>query len=254
MKRLTFILFLLASPSWGQVVSQSNSLSPANSVWIGRQTICPSGCTSTGLYTPTTGTNGIDATCVAGGASGGGTALTGASQVAASPGGSSGAGFRKRFTSGFSGVTFTIGVGGAAPSAGANAGNAGGNTSVTINAVTYTATGGSPGSGAGAAAAAFAIGTTAGGTATNGDLNVPGGPADGFANGAITVAASGRGGDTPFGLGTGGKRSVTGGGAVAGSAGTGYGAGGSGAAVTASQAAQAGGAGTDGICVVDEYR
>lgn len=69
-----------------------------------------------------------------------------------------------------SAYTYAIGAGGVSQTTADTDGNAGGSTTLTYNAVTYTTTGGAGG--------VRATGTyAAGGTATNGDINIPGGRA-----------------------------------------------------------------------------
>jgi hypothetical protein len=122
--------------------------------------------TSTGTYTPTAGTNFIEVELVGGGG-GGGTALpTTASQVSAGSGGAGGGYARKRITTGFSGVTMTIGAGGTAAVAGgstsfgglvsASGGGAGGNIAAAVNSNTFN-------------------GGSVGGIGSGGDFNARGG-------------------------------------------------------------------------------
>ena len=129
--------------------------------------------------------------------------------------------------------TCAIGAGGTAGAATPTNGGAGGNTTLTIGATTYTASGG-----AGGIAAVSSAGGAAG-TGTNGDINLAG------QNGGDSPTASagstdGTGGDSPMGWGTGGTPVKVN---SAGKAGTGYGAGGSGGKGTS----QTGGAGSAGL-------
>lgn len=140
------------------------------------------------------------------------------------------------------GYTYAIGAGGTGAS-NAN-GTAGGNTTITINATTYTASGG----GAGLTGPRAAGG--AGGTTTNATI-----PITGMTGGSIGNVASsglsGYGGTTM--LGSGGAQifnAATGG--TNGSAGTGVGSGGSGGMTAlASPAATSGGAGAGGGILVE---
>lgn len=69
--------------------------------------------TATGTYTPTLGTRSVVVMAVGGGGAGGGTpAATGGNTLALGVGGSSGSFGMARFTSGFSGVTVTVGAAG----------------------------------------------------------------------------------------------------------------------------------------------
>ena len=78
--------------------------------------------TTTDIYTPTTGTQSIIVDVIGGG----GATTPSASQRSCGGGGSAGAYARARLTTGFAGVTVTIGSGGAGISAAA--GNSGGTT------------------------------------------------------------------------------------------------------------------------------
>lgn len=164
----------------------------------------------TSTYTPTSGTASVDVEVVGGGASGGGTAATGASQIAAGAGGSAGGYARKRITSGFSGVTITVGAGGAAASAG-GAGHAGGTSSF---GALVSATGGNGGTlGVAASVSSLPIGGVAGGSGSGGDINAVGGhsTAAWYTNPALSSPGGtsyfGAGGTGVSGTGTGGTAS-----------------------------------------------
>lgn len=164
---------------------------------------------------------------IGGGGGGGGGGVGGAGS-----GGGAGGYFKKRLTSLQASLTYTVGGGGGASASG-------GTTTVVHDGVTYTATGGSGGT----SSVVVADGAN-GGTASNGDINIPGGPGfTGFgytdAGGAPSQYMSGNGGSSL--LGAGGKR-----GSAGGSAGTGYGSGGGGGGT-------AGGAGAGGVVIVTEY-
>jgi hypothetical protein len=151
---------------------------------------------------------------------------------------------QQTITSGFSGAAIVVGTGGIAVS-GTN-GGAGGTSSFG----TLTAGGGAGGLLGSATANAGVLGGV-GGSATGGNLNMPG--QRGWVSSMILnggAAASGRGGATPMGFGSGGEEQI---GSAAGVAGYGYGSGGSGAINAASQAARAGGNGAPGVVIVDEY-
>ncbi|SEK02613.1 hypothetical protein [Paraburkholderia tropica] len=197
--------------------------------------------TTSGTYTPDTGTNSVITEQCGGGGAGGGAAATSTGQLSGGAGGSAGGYIKSRLTSGFSGVTVTIGAGGVAASGAA--GGAGGNTVFG----TLTANGGSGGVSQGPGTTFNAnnnsnAGTASGGTIIN--LNGQLGTAA-FGNTAII---GGIGGDSP--LGAGGYPGFSG---TAGTAGTGYCAGGGGTANGASQAANIGGAGAKGVVIVWEY-
>jgi hypothetical protein len=203
--------------------------------------------TASGTYTPTSGTGSVIVLGVGGGASGGASGATTASSAAAASGGGSGTYGCARFTSGFSGVTVTIGAGGAAPSAGTNNGAVGGTTSFGALLVCPGGTAGA----AGFAQASAAISGLGGGnsTAPTG-ANILGFSGEGGGNGftiSATQGNAGKGGSNP--LGVGGHTPV----AAGARSGSGYGAGSSGAYCPANTAAQAGVAGQSGAIIVYEY-
>jgi hypothetical protein len=203
--------------------------------------------TSSGTYTPTSGATSAIIYCAGGGGGGGGGAATNSAQNSVAGPGSSGAWAVVRVTS-LSSQTVTIGAGGPGGVAGANAGTAGGQTSVGTWAVCPGGGGGSAG-----AATAFANTTLVGNpgsvssaptsTATllYGSIGGSGTYAQLAYNG--TALVSGIGGSNPFGSG------------AVGSAvnGFGYGSGGTGALVGISSAAVAGGSGAGGIVLIFEY-
>ena len=157
--------------------------------------------------------------------------------------GSGGGGGGTVVIDGLTGLTantaYTISIGGGGSGVSGAGGNAGGNTTLTIGATTYTAGGG------GGGLSGSSVLSGAGGTATNGTLNIPGGP--GMSNGASSTAGPGpNGGPSGLMYGAGGQAPVR---AVnsAGVSATGYGGGGSGAvSANAAPAANAGGSGTGG--------
>lgn len=201
----------------------------------------------TATYTPTTGTNSVVVEVQAGGGGGGGVALTGASASASAGGGGAGGYARKRITSAFSGVTVTVGDGGAGGVAGNNSGTGGASSSF---GALVSATGGSGGGGSpsNSPSGFFSDGGN-GGVGSSGDINVTGGA--GFLGISLNFSSS-------TGSGFGGS-AVLGGGAkyatasAAGNAAGNYGGGGGGAANLQSQAARAGGKGGQGVVIVWEY-
>jgi hypothetical protein len=202
----------------------------------------------TSTYTPTPGTRSVVVEVLAGGAGGGGCATTGAGQVSAGASGGGGGYARKRITSGFSGVTVTVGAKGSGGAAGNNAGTAGGSSSF---GALVSATGGSAGSGGAAGTAVYLNFPGGGGSGSSGDVNISGG-----SGGLVQVWAgpglsvSGVGGDSFYGKGP--PANVTGT-RAAGLAGTGFGSGGGGGICAASQTQAPGGDGTPGIVIVWEY-
>lgn len=131
------------------------------------------------------------------------------------------------------GYTYAIGAAGAGGTGAAN-GTAGGNTTLTIGATTYTGNGGGFGT-------FDNLGGT-GGTATNGDINIQGQNGGGAPSNASSAVSGTMGGSPGFGLGLGGASIITGNGAAA----TGYGGGGGGGVGSSN-----GGAGTQGVIIIE---
>jgi hypothetical protein len=132
--------------------------------------------------------------------------------------------------------TIAIGAGGAGGIAVTTPATAGGNTTLTVGATTYTAGGG------GAGADTIGGGGGAGGVATNGTINITGMSGR---NGGATTTAAGDGGNAALGFGAGGSGLEA---AGTGNAGMLYGGGGgAGRGATAT-----GGAGANG-CILVEY-
>ncbi|WP_277963913.1 glycine-rich domain-containing protein [Pseudomonas sp. RIT-To-2] len=207
------------------------------------------GAVGTFSYTPTAGTRSIVVEAQGGGASAGGVAAPATGQAAVSGGGSSGAYGKSYYQiSALSvPVLVTVGAGGAAPTAGANAGISGGTTSFG----SYLA---APGGGAsvGCASQAAPI-VSANGGSNPGPVgaNIVGSPGQAGQNGVMISANSGysgSGGSSVYGAGGNSRASAN-----PGNPGAGYGGGGSGALQAAGGAALAGGAGTQGIVIIWEY-
>lgn len=201
-------------------------------------------------YTPTAGTNSIVVEVVGGGGGGGGCALTGAAQMASGQPGGGGGYTRKRITSGFSGVTITVGAGGAGGAAGNNAGAAGGTSS--FGAI-CSATGGGAGAGGAAGAAPYSINVPSSGAGSGGDINLTAGGFYRVVNTSTANVVNSRGGCPPLQFSPGGgsrQTTTTTNGFSAGS----IGGGGSGGLNAASQGAGAsGGDGSGGIVIVWEF-
>jgi len=180
-------------------------------------------------------------TIVGGGGQGGGTAAT-AGQVG---GGGAGGGVVVQhfiYVSGQNSLTYTVGAGGSG--AGNNIiGVAGVDSSVVYNSITYTAGGGGGGPIAASAASA------AGGTATDGVLNIIGQAGGNSGTAAATAPAIGNGGSVGLGLGFGAVVPFTSGVGVA--ATSGFGGGGSGAFNNATGTTRAGGAGATGVVIIE---
>lgn len=179
---------------------------------------------------------------VLGGGGGGGNAIsTATGNVSGGGGGSAGGYCEKILTSGFNGLTITVGAGGAAQAAG----------SASSFGPSITASGGQAGtSGPQIPAVPNFFGGTTGGTATGGDINAVGGHGDpAFYAGII----SGNGGRSILGAGGRFVSGVTTTGTPGQAAPT-PGAGGSGAANGSAVAVNAlGGVGAGGLVIVEEY-
>lgn len=209
---------------------------------------------ASGTYTPTAGTNSVIVECQAAGGGSGGTAATSGTQNSASAGSASGSYAKVWFSSGFSGVTVTVGSGGTAGTAGANTGGTGGTSSF---GTLISCPGGTGGNG-GVALTTFGISSgqpaiTSPPTITGGVtiLSIFGSPDLFFVGGTVytfgVMALSGRGGSSFLGLGAPAS------GATVPNGGAGYGYGVSGVVNFASGAAVAGGIGGPGIVLVYEY-
>ncbi|EIL88517.1 hypothetical protein UU9_12238 [Rhodanobacter fulvus Jip2] len=202
---------------------------------------------ASGTYTPTPGTKSVIVELSGAGGAGGGTAACSASQASAGAGGGAGGYAKSRLTTGFSGVTITVGAGGTGTT-----GGAGGNGGASSFGALLSAPGGS-GSGATAAQISFPFITgyaNGGGVGIGGNiLNASGGfGATAFMTTGGNVI-SGSGGASFFGAGANASINAT----ANGNAATTPGSGGSGATTVAGGAARAGGNGAPGICIVYEY-
>jgi len=202
-------------------------------------------------FTPATNAKALFIECIGGGGSGGGGAAGG---LGGSVGGGGGGGSYSYIyvTNATKTIqqTFAIqvGAGGSAPTAGANAGNAGETSDFYDNVALSVLCGSDGGFGGGAGAAngtgaAISLGGAGGVHVTNADASFDGGSGGaGILLSSGTVGVSGRGGDGPFG---GGGLSLNAQGN--GNPGLLYGAGGAGGCTLSSGAATAGGAGGQGM-------
>ncbi len=221
---------------------------------VGVQVITATGA---GTYTPTTGTTKIIIELVGAGAGGSGVASPGTTNSSRGVSGGSGAYLRKLLSTAFSGASYSVGAKGTGGSSGANAGNNGGDTTFTATGgggTVYTAGGGIAGSPSTSAPTPVigSLSTSAGGTATNGDINIPGQYPDRAMSLSASNCMSGRGANGLFG--SGGFSTIVGANATnAGNNATGYGAGGSAAVANGSGAANNGGDGSNGIIIIWEY-
>ena len=203
--------------------------------------------TSSGTYTPTAGTKRIKVKAVGGGGAGGGAVAT-STGVSAGGGGGSGAYAEGYYTSGFSGLTVTIGAGGASAS-----GAVGGNGGTTSFGALISCPGGGGGQIGTASNTTIAYSSQGapGTTPTGSGLIVSGKGQpgqNGVAFGTAGIGIAGIGSPSPFG--GGGTQSVNGNTGVPAIS---YGSGGGGTCNTPSQSAHSGGAGAPGVVIIEEY-
>ncbi|MCI0994118.1 hypothetical protein FGE05_19330 [Pseudomonas sp. ICMP22404] len=202
-------------------------------------------------YVPSAGTQKVRVRVIGGGGGGGGTAATTASTMAAAAGGSGGGYAEGIFTSGFSGLTVSVGAAGVAGAAGGGIGGVGGTSSF---GGLLSATGGGGGLGSPALSGVpVSVGSDPAGVGSGGTINAQGSGGSPSIVTSIANFQSGVGGGTSFGGGASQRRSGDQG---AGRAGFGPGAGGSGAASggsLGSAGALAGGAGAPGIVIIEEF-
>lgn len=202
--------------------------------------------TSTQVYTPTVGTNSVIVDLQGAGGAGGGAQVTGAGQYSLGLGGGAGGRTISRLTSAFSGVTVTIGLGGAGST------GSGGSGGVSTFGAILTANGGQGGQVLGANSTGFQLAGGAGGSASGGNLlNVTGQAAPSLLTFAPATSGSlsGSGASSIYGAG-----GVATSGTSIGFNGSGFGSGASGASNIANAGAgQNGGNGAGGICFIYEF-
>lgn len=221
--------------------------------------------TSTGAFTYTPTANMV--TCIielvgSGGASGG--CAGGAGLVASGSGGGGGGSYLRIYATAAqigASASGSVGTGGTVGSAGNNAGNAGGNTTITIGGgTTWTAAGGSGGGGSTNNAAGFSVAggaANANTTGTNATLmaNITAQKGDvgwGFGSSGIAVGGGGGSPGGPFGQGGLGAK-ITTSTTSTGNAASGVGGGGGGSAILNSATNITGTAGSNGFCLVTEF-
>lgn len=197
---------------------------------------------STQTYTPTPGTNSVIVEIWGGGGAGGGAPATGAGQVSTGAGGGGGGYGKSRLTSGFSGVTVTIGAAGTG-----NSGAAGGNGGNSTFGALITAGGGSGGGINGPAATVNAAGGLGGTTTGANVVNAQGwkAGASSYSTAGPVVGALGANST----IGSGGLYTASGTGGAAGN----FAAGGGGTFQNASSGALTGGSAGPGLCIIHEY-
>lgn len=210
----------------------------------GISTVTHQAFVANGTYTPTSGMKYCIIECWGAGGGGGGTVGIGVNLYLAAAGGGAGGYSRIVVTAATVGAsqTVTIGTLGAGGTAGANAGNAGTDTSVGSICIGKGGSGGATGGGG-------ALGG-AGGIAGTGDITGTGMP--GFPGGSmstLTVSIPIGGGGSSLVGGGGGARLTQG----TGNAGSGLGSGGAGGASNNGGGTAAGGAGTAGYVYITEF-
>ena len=199
---------------------------------------------TSGTYTPTTGTRAIRVTVQGAGGGGGAAAGTGAGQLSTGTGGNSGATAQSFLTAGFSGASMVVGVGGG----GGNGGNGGTGGTSSFGAI--SAPGGAGGNLGGAVSPPFINPP-----ATN-SLVASGGNVYNLSTGtgqpgfpiSASSAFSGTGASTIFGQGPAGRNAGGGGGTA-----TNFGCGGAGGLAGSGSGAQLGGNGANGAILIEEF-
>jgi hypothetical protein len=252
-------LLLLAGQAWAGPDYVAGPVGFPGHGLVNIQTFCASGCSATGgTYTKTTGTNQVIIEVVGSGGGSGGCGATGSTTACVGGSAASGSYAKVLYTSGFSGITMTVGAAGAAGSATPTLGGTGGVVSAgsliscpggiggpvgnTVALTVYAAVV------AGAAAPSGC--TITGGTTI---LSVAGQAAD-YGSGAAVASGTqypGRGGSNP--LGTGPAAPLCPSAVFVGAPGSGKGWGAGGSCSDASQSATTGLAGGPGIIIVYEY-
>lgn len=225
---------------------------PINTIHI--QTFLP----GTSTYIPSAGMKYCIAEMIGGGGSGGGVSCI-IGQAAAATGGGAGGYSRKLYTAANIGSTASIivGDGGIAAIAGANNGNAGGNSTLvpTGTGPVLTCNGGGGGIGMASTASTAANSISGiGGSSSGGDLNISGQYGTcAFVLASVALAVSGSGGSNVLGQG-GGTISFSGAGdGNPGIAGQGYGSGSGGAIITGLLFNEPSQSGQPGICIITEF-
>lgn len=238
----------LSQVSYGLLTAVNGSVPLQSGQLIGRQVF-----TANGTYTPTFGTSSVVVEVQGGGGGSGGCAATAAGQAAIGVGGAGGGYGSKRITSGFSGVTVTVGAGGAAGAAGNNAGGTGGTSSF---GALLSCTGGAGGSGGDAASIPSVRPTSAfpaGGAPTGHDFGAVGGAPE-HCSSVSNVGIAGSGGDSFMGKGAPGAGVFSNNTAAISPVSPSYGGGARGPAnVNGTFAAAAGAVGAPGVVIVWEY-
>lgn len=228
------------------------SATGSTSALLGVQVITATGA---GTYTPTGGTNSVVIELLGAGGGGSGVASAAANQVNLGGGGGAGAWTWVRLTTAFSGASYSVGAGGSGGAAGNNNGFDGGDTTFTATGgggTVYTAGGGKLGTPRTSFAPPITNTGGAGGTGSNGTLNIPGADGTGGIAPNMFVGAASGGGASRYGPYT-PAALVTSGSHANGANGTGKGTGGSGGVSSNSGGTATGGNGADGLLIIWEY-
>lgn len=219
----------------------ANAISAASGRLLG----APQIFTSSGTYTPSTGTKFVYVELIGAGGAGGGAVVTNSSQVSTGTGGTAGSYGAAVFSSGFSGVSVTVGTGGVGVT-----GATGGNGGTSSFGALLSCPGGNGGTVGTAGAPSSAAGGLSPALAPTGATVIERGEGGwgGVAN-SLTNPLGGRGGRGWFGCGA-----QPSGPATTGTSSVNYGAGGGGACNANSAGATfAGGSGGNGLCIIWEY-
>ncbi len=216
---------------------------PSGSATVVTQQILTS---SSGTYTPTSGTVYFVVRGIAGGGGGAGCTSNTPSSMGAGSGGGAG-GYGEAIVTASGTYSFACGAAGSAGTAGNNGGNGGQSTFGSV----LDLAGGIGGTAVNATLLGFAAGGLGGANTTSG-WGFQGSPGEKAFATASVGGFAGNGGSSPMG-GGGNSTSAIAAGQVAGTAGTGHGAGGGGGVCFGSTGSAAGGAGTAGQFVVIEY-
>ncbi|MFY7503694.1 hypothetical protein [Enterobacter cloacae complex sp. BZL2003] len=211
----------------------------------GRLLGAPQIFTSSGTYTPSTGTKFVYVELIGAGGAGGGAVVTNSSQVSSGTGGTAGSYGAAVFSSDFSGVSVTVGTGGVGVT-----GATGGNGGTSSFGALLSCPGGNGGTVGTAGAPSSAAGGLSPALEPTGATVIERGEGgwSGVAN-SLTNPFGGRGGRGWFGCGA-----QPSGPAKTGTSSVNYGAGGGGACNANSAGATfAGGSGGNGLCIIWEY-
>jgi hypothetical protein len=227
----------IADPNGNEVVDNTN----VHGLWL-KTTVVLNGTTS---FTTQASTATIHARLLAGGGAGGGSPATTGENGS---GGSSG-GYAEWAVAVAGNTAYTCAVGAGGTGVSAAAGNAGGNTTLTVGGTTCTANGGLGGN-VGVATNAV-VGAASPAVSTGGTFNSGGSIGMNSVFGSTVSSCGGNGGSSVLGGGGGLGRVASQAQGVGGAATVGYGGGGGGSLT--SGAAQTGGAGANGVLIIDEY-